>query len=187
MVIGCDIDNIICQTTKSVLNIHYKNSGEKLKLSDITDYYIEKFVSLQYREDFYKIFLDKRVWKNIELLPNCIETIRKLDQAKHEIWFITSTEPANINGKYKFLQRTFPYINVRKRLITTPCKQMINVDILIDDAVHNVINAPYYSILFNYPWNVNFDDVSDDKIFRVFDWTQVESVVDLIEKEKVNK
>ena len=146
MKIGVDIDNVIYDTAKAVLDIHYENTGEKLNLSDITDYYIEKFVSSKYREDFYKIFLDKRVWKNVKLLPNCVETIRKLHQMGHQIWFVTSTEPANVNGKYKFLYKTFPFINVRKRLITTPCKQMVNIDVLIDDAVHNVINAPYYFI-----------------------------------------
>lgn len=180
--IGVDIDNVIYDTAKAVLDIHYENTGEKLNLSDITDYCIEKFVSSKYREDFYKIFLDKRVWKNVKLLPNCVETIRKLHQMGHQIWFVTSTEPANVNGKYKFLYKTFPFINVRKRLITTPCKQMVNIDVLIDDAVHNVINAPYYSILFDYPWNANFDDVCDNKIFRVYDWAQVENVICFIKK-----
>ncbi len=69
MVIGIDVDNIVCQTTQAVLDVHYKNTGVRLELSDITDYYIEKFVSPKYRPNFHKIFLDKRVWKRVELLP----------------------------------------------------------------------------------------------------------------------
>ena len=34
----------------------------------------------------------------------------------------------------------------------------------------------------NYPWNRNFDDASGDKIYRVFDWTQVEAMLEVITK-----
>ena len=59
---------------------------------------------------------------------------------------------------------------------------MIGVDILIDDYEMNLINGSYFGILMDYPWNRNFDDASDDKIYRVFDWTQVELMIDYIEK-----
>jgi len=78
------------------------------------------------------------------------------------------------------LCRTFPFIDVRKRLITTQCKQMIKLDILIDDCVDNLVGGEYKGILMNYSWNSNFDDTSDNKIYRAFDWAQVKSVIENI-------
>ena len=39
----------------------------------------------------------------------------------------------------------------------------------------------------NYPWNRNFDDASDDKIYRVFDWLQVEPMIEYIEKVNLKR
>lgn len=74
--IGVDIDNVVYSTTQAVLDVHYENTGERLYLSDIKTYCIEDYVSEEYKKDFHKIFLDKRVWKRVKLLPNCAETIK---------------------------------------------------------------------------------------------------------------
>lgn len=184
MVIACDVDNIICSTTQSVLNVHFENTGEKLQLEDIKSYYIENYISEDYREDFYKIFLDKRVWKGIDILPNCVEVIKKLHDKGHSIHFVTATEMLNAPKKVRFLQRTFPFLNVRKRFITTQNKQMIKCDVLIDDYEKNLIGGDYHGILMNYPWNANFDDAEYDNIIRVNDWTEIEPVVDFIQRWK---
>lgn len=182
MIIGVDIDNIVYGTSTSVLNVHYENTGERLHLSDIKSYHIENYVSEEYREEFYRIFTDKRVWKGVELFPHCVDVIKRLHDKGHDIHFITATETANIHKKFRFLSRTFPFINVRKKLITTQNKQMIKCDVLIDDYEKNLVGGDYHGILFNYPWNENFDDAAHDNIFRVNDWTQVEDVVEFIER-----
>ena len=184
MIIGVDIDNCILSTTEAVLAQHYADTGERLTLDDITSYYIENHVLEEYRDDFHLIFLKKEMWKRAKVIPNCVEVIRRLHDKGHQIYFVTSTEAKNVAKKSSFLQRTFPFLDIRKRLITTHCKQMINVDILIDDYEMNLVDGSYFGILMNYPWNSNFDDASDDKIYRVFDWLQVEPMLDYIQKAK---
>ena len=186
MIIGVDIDNCILSTTEAVLEQHYADTGERLTLDDITSYYIENHVSEEYRDDFHLIFLKKEMWKRAKVIPNCVEVIRRLHNQGHKIYFVTSTEAKNVAKKSSFLQRTFPFLDIRKRLITTHCKQMINVDILIDDCIDNVINADYTSILMDYPWNSTaiFDDASDDNIYRVFDWLQIEPMIEYIQTLK---
>src|SRR5574344_418797 len=187
MIIGVDIDNCLISTTEAVLSQHYVDTGEKLTLDDIKSYYIENHVSEEYRDDFHLIFLKKEMWKRAKVIPNCVEVIRRLHNQGHQIYFVTSTEAKNVAKKSSFLQRTFPFLDIRKRLITTHCKQMINVDILIDDYEMNLINGSYFGILMNYSWNSNFDDASDDKIYRVFDWTQVEPMIEYVQKVKYIK
>ena len=182
MIIGIDCDNIICNTTESVLAQHYADTGEKLTLDDIKSYYIENYVSDDYKDDFHLIFYKKEMWKRVKVIPHCVEVIKRLHDRGDSIYFVTSTEPQNITKKARFLQRTFPFLDIRKCLITTHCKQMIDVDILIDDYEMNLINGSYFGILMDYPWNRNFDEASDDKIYRIFDWTQVEPMIEYIEK-----
>ena len=186
MVIGVDIDNCILSTTEAVLAQHYADTGERLTLDDITSYYIENHVSEEYRDDFYLVFLKKEMWKRAKVIPNCVEVIKRLHNQGHQIYFVTSTEAKNVAKKSSFLRKTFPFLDIRKRLITTHCKQMIKCDLLIDDCIDNVINADYVSVLLDYPWNSTaiFDDASDDKIYRVFNWTQVEPMIEYIQKVK---
>ena len=187
MIIGIDVDSTICNTTESVLAQHYADTGEKLTLDDIKSYYIENYVSDDYKDDFHLIFYKKEMWKRVKVIPHCVEVIKRLHDRGEEIYFVTSTEPQNITKKARFLQRTFPFLDIRKCLITTHCKQIIGVDILIDDYEMNLINGSYFGILMDYPWNRNFDDASDDKIYRVFDWLQVEPMIEYIEKVKYIK
>jgi len=44
MIIGIDCDNVVCNTTESVLAQHYFDTGEKLTLDDIKTYYIENYM-----------------------------------------------------------------------------------------------------------------------------------------------
>lgn len=187
MVIALDVDNVCVDTTACVLAQHYADTDERLTLDDIKSYYIENYVSDDYKDDFHLIFFKKEMWKRVQVLPHCVEVVKRLHDKGNEIWFVTSTEPQNVSKKARFLQRTFPFLDIRKRLITTHCKQMINVDILIDDYEMNLINGSYFGILMNYPWNSNFDDASDDKIYRVFNWTQVEPMLEYIQKVKFIK
>ena len=182
MVIGVDIDNCILSTTEAVLAQHYADTGERLSLDDIKSYYIEDYVGDDYKDDFYLIFFKKEMWKRVKVLPHCVEVIKRLHDKGNEIWFITACDPENVSKKASFLQRTFPFLNIRKRLITTPYKQILNADLLIDDCVDNVINAQYKSILMTYPWNANFDDASDENIYRVNNWLEVEPMIEYIEK-----
>lgn len=182
MVIGIDIDNVCVNTTSCILEQHHADTGERLTLDDIKTYYIENYVSDDYKDDFHLIFLKKEMWKRVKVLPHCVEVIKRLHDRGEEIYFITATESQNVAKKARFLQRTFPFLDIRKRLITTHCKQMIKCDVLIDDYEENLKNGSYFGILMNYPWNRNFDDASDDKIYRVFDWTQVEPMLEVITK-----
>ena len=184
MIIGIDCDNVVCNTTESVIAQHYADTGEKLTLDDIKTYYIENYVSDDYKDDFHLIFYKKEMWKRVKVIPHCVEVIKRLHDRGDSIYFVTSTEPQNITKKARFLQRTFPFLDIRKCLITTHCKQMIGVDILIDDYEMNLINGSYFGILMDYPWNRNFDDASNDNIYRVFDWLQVEPMIEYIQTLK---
>ena len=186
MVIALDCDNVITNTTACVLAQHYVDTGEKLTLDDIKGYYIENYVGDDYKDDFHLIFFKKEMWKRVQVLPHCVEVVKRLHDKGNEIYFVTSTEPQNVAKKARFLQRTFPFLDIRKRLITTHNKQMIKCDLLIDDCIDNVLNADYTSILMDYPWNSTaiFDDASYDNIYRVFDWLEVEPMIEYIQTLK---
>ena len=42
----------------------------------------------------------------------------------------------------------------------------------------------YKSILMTYPWNANFDDASDENVYRVNNWLEVEPMIEYIQTLK---
>ena len=165
MKIGIDIDGTINNLCEAVLTIYNQDSGDNLQISQITEYYVENFVKPEFKEDFYKYYTDKRVWKLVKIDEVAKEFITKLDSERHEIYFVTSTEPENLFKKAGWLQRHFPSIDIRKRLIRCYNKQLLSgLDILVDDYDKNLIGGSYKKILIDRPWNQN----SDDRYFSLF-------------------
>ena len=78
MIIGIDVDNVVCDTTFATLTQHYIDTGEKLTLDDIKTYYIENYVSDDYKDDFHLIFYKKEMWKQVKVIPHCVEVIKRL-------------------------------------------------------------------------------------------------------------
>ena len=83
MIIACDVDNVLNNLTESILKVYNSDHNDNLKVEDITSYGIENFVKPEFKADFPRLFLDKRVWKGISVVPNCIEVLKK---SKHA-WF----------------------------------------------------------------------------------------------------
>lgn len=180
MTVGIDIDNVICNTAETVLNIHYKRTGEKVNPNNITSYDMTGYISEKYRTDFNILLSDMEVWENMKLLPHCSETIRWLYENGYDIYFITSGNYFTCYSKLFFLKKHFPFLNIEKRFIQIHNKQMIKVDCLIDDYEQNLIDGEYNGLLFTYPWNAEFYEntynaLHDNKIIRVNDWREVKN------------
>ena len=184
-----DIDGILNTLDVTVLEVYNEDSGDNLRPEDITEYHIEKFVKPQYRETFYKYFVDKRVWQRIKVVDHAVQVLGQLWDEGYNIIFVTKTECENMVKKRNWLNRTFPFMganNIRKRLYSAPKKQMIRADIAIDDGLFNLIgDRTYYSICFDKPYN------QTDEIIpcftRVYDWfgvyTAVHEITDLLKED----
>lgn len=182
IIIGVDIDNVLNNLTESVLKVYNADSGDNLSLSDITAYHIENFVKPEYKETFWHYFLDKRVWKGISIIDGCREVIAKLHNEGHKIIFVTTTEAENLPKKKNWLQRNFPFLEIRKRLFSCPIKQLVKCDILIDDCISNVVGTKdYYSILLDYPWNNKKGIDKEPMITRANNWNEIYDRIKMIE------
>ena len=181
--IGIDIDGTINNMCECVLKVYNEDSGDNLKVEDITNYYIENFVKEEYKKDFHKYFVDKRVWKQVEIDREAKEYIAKLNSDGHIIYFVTSTEPENISKKASWLQKEFPDINIRKRLIRCYNKQLLSgLDMLVDDYEKNLIGGNYLKALLDKPWNRNVEAYRCN-MARVYNWKQL---YDVITNAKIN-
>lgn len=181
--IAIDIDNVLNTLCEAVLSVYNEDSEDNLTMPDITEYYIEKFVKPEYKKTFWHYFLDKRVWKRIDVVDGCVEYIEKLHNEGYEIIFVTKTESANLPKKHGWLQRNFPFLDIRKCLYSCPVKQYVKCDILIDDALSNLIgDREYYSICLAYPYNNVTKDIPN--FVRVNNWKEIYDTIHALEGEQ---
>lgn len=185
LTIMIDIDGVLNNLDEAILEIYNADSGDNLKPSDITAYHIEEFVKPEYRDDFSKYFLDKRVWRQIKVVDYCQESIRKLWDEGYNIIFVTKTECENLVKKRNWLDRTFPFIgaeNISQRLYSAPVKQYIRADVAVDDGLFNLTgDRTYFSICLDKPYNKT-DDKAIPNFARAYDWCDVYNFVKIIDK-----
>lgn len=174
MKIAIDIDNVICNTTEEIIHfINERLPNVHLEMEDITNYWIEKALPEEYQWIVPLAFEQKEVWKKVKLIDGAAEYIQKLYEDGHEIYFATATTAENFRKKVGFLTRSFSFFPedyVRMHSISIKHKQLLNVDVLIDDYLNNLLGERrYYSICFSYPWNQDLP-CSPVKFHYVSNW-----------------
>lgn len=181
MIIGVDCDSVLNNLTERVLEVYNADNDDNLTLDDITDYYMENFVKPECREGFYKIFFDKRVWKGIKVIDNCVEVLEKYHNRGDTIYIVTATDPSNMSKKGAWLGRILPFLDIRKRLICIHKKQLLsgNIDVLIDDSLKNLIGGGYKKIVLDYAWNRNVND-KEHELIRCRDWLEIDKALERI-------
>ena len=69
----------------------------------------------------------------------------------------------------------FPFLDAN-HIIIAHNKQMVMGDVLIDDGPHNLINGPYFRILFDQPHNRGIDEKKYG-MHRAVGWEQVYQLI----------
>lgn len=190
LTIMVDIDGVLNTLDTTVIEVYNEDSGDSLSPQDITEYHIEKFVKPEYKDNFHKYFLDKRVWQRIDVVEYAYEVLEKLWNEGYNLIFVTKTECENMVKKRNWLNRNFSFMgedNIRKRLYSAPKKQFIRADIAIDDGLFNLVgDRTYYSICFDKPYNQT--DELIPCFTRVYDWlgvyTAVHEITGLLKENK---
>ena len=128
-------------------------------------------------------FKDPEMWKNVSLIEGAYENIEKLYQENFELHFVTSSLPQNLKKKIGHLSRNlnfFPKDFVWKHTINTQNKQIIDLDIMIDDGLFNLIgDRRYYSICMDMPYNQTDELIPN--FTRVHNWQEVYSAIKMVE------
>lgn len=174
MVIGIDLDNVLSDFTYQwMLNLN-KKYGIDREYSELTNYDMKKnYPELGYSQ-IYDI-LDECKWSP---LPDSREVVNKLIEEKHKVCVVTATSPRHCIAKENFLREYF-FIDVASRLITCQDKNLIKLDVLIDDKIENLIrDDDCVTIKFNQPWNQHWHGAD----YEVDSWIEIDEIITKIRR-----
>ena len=183
LTIGFDLDGVVVDSPQQVVNYVNERLGLSLCMNDFKTYSMEDALPDQYKWIIDTAFKDSTMWKKVGLIDGAYEVIKKLWNEGHSIYFVTSSLPQNLKKKIGHLTRNldfFPKDYVWRHTINTQCKQLIKLDILIDDALFNLTgDKDYYSICMDMPYNQT--DKPIPMFTRAYNWHDIYDSIKMVE------
>ena len=175
-IVNVDIDNVLNNYTETVLAVHNSLHHTSITLDDITYYGIETVLGMTV-EEYRRAY--EAVTELCTPLEGAVTGLRYLNDT-YTTYVTTARSFKQFGTTNRFFDTYFPFIR-EDQIIRCIDKRIIKADIIIDDGLHNIINAPCGKILFDYPWNRNVTD-SEHLITRVRSWEEIVQAVDLMLK-----
>lgn len=150
--------------------------------SDFTSYYMQEAITN--KQEFFKWYKSKNRYDYCELIPNCYEVLKKLNDI-YEVYIATSyifpeiyKECAYIvEQKFNYLQKHLPFITPYQYIFLTN-KSLLDVDIKIDDRIDNLLGNNE-KLLYTAYHNKQIDDeiLKNEGVKRVDNWLEIEDIL----------
>lgn len=181
--IGFDLDGVVVDSPQQVVNYVNERLGLNLCMNDFKTYSMEDALPDQYKWIIDTAFKDSAMWKKVGLIDGAYNTLKKVWNEGHEIYFVTSSLPQNLKKKIGHLARSldfFPKDFVWRHTINTQYKQILKLDIHVDDALFNLLgDREYVSICVDMPYNQTSEHIPN--FYRAYNWDDIYCKIKMIE------
>ena len=173
MKIGIDQDWVLAKLTKKWLEYYNAIFDDNLKAEDLKGWAIKEYVKPEAKEFILKILNIPGFYRDLEVTKDSQRVLRKLQEQGHELFIVTDPfTKMSMQSKHEWLQENFPFIK-KENYVFTSRKDLLDLDVLIDDGVHNCESFKGMSLLFDTPYNVE-----QEGFFKVKNWVHIEHVFD---------
>jgi len=147
-----DVDDVLLECVPYAIRL----ANEKYHFDPpITIHEVTHWGKLDSRADVIFEFLeDPEFFRNQPVIAGAKEFVHKLCQLT-EVFICTAIDPRFMGIRAQSIMEHFPEIP-KENIIMGSRKDMVNVDILLDDGMHNIFTSnAAYPILLRRPWNQN--------------------------------
>jgi len=147
-----DVDDLLLECIPYAIKL----ANEKYKFNPpITIHEVDRWGKLDSRADIiFEFFKDPNFFKNQPVIAGAKEFVRKLSKIT-DVYIATSIYPEFMGIRAQKIIEEFPEIP-QSHIYMGSSKELLNVDILFDDGMHNVFKSnAAYPILMRRPWNQN--------------------------------
>lgn len=178
-----DMDDTIEHLVSAWIKCLNSRYGTSVKQEEVTQWDLQiAFPSLT-KEQIHAPLEEDEFWQHVEPMEGAAEAIQWMQKRGYQVYIVTASAYRTIRPKMEqMLFRHFPFLTWDNVIITNH-KQMINGDILIDDAPHNLVQGKYVQVLMSAPHNQSFNAEANGML-RVTNWSEVISIIEGIEIER---
>lgn len=182
MRIAIDFDETLFPTLEKVLETYNKRNNVNIESSQITAYSLYDCFPADVADEILALFSEKTTYNSLQPYKGAVKAVQALANKGHEIIIATATDSKNLEWKEKLLQRYFPFIP-KENLIRIHNKNLLNVDVLIEDKLDNLIQTFAERVCFSQPWNQDKDADYIYSIYRINHWGELANVINEIERK----
>jgi len=159
--LAIDLDSVLADTMKIWTLVYSNIHNTTILKDDIKTWDIGKILPISARE-ISEIFIDvwTHRWKDIPPTePDLAYIVRQFHRKGYRISILTKRERQTVPYVANWLDHYDIFSDDLIFIYDTTPKAMYQFDILVDDAPINLIDvvSPKIGILFNQPWNLDFD------------------------------
>ena len=183
MIIGVDFDNVLFPSMETVLDIYNLRHKTHISIADLTTYRFSDCLESSVANELIGYFNEKVLYDCLWPIKHSINTINTLVGMGHKVLIATATDSQNLVWKEELLAKFFPIIP-KEDVIKIHKKELLKLDVLIDDCLEHLINSSAEKICFNYPWNRSDKDYG---IYRVDSWDEVVNIINNLERKITNE
>lgn len=168
--IGIDLDCVLNNLNHKWIETYNSIYNDNLSIEDIKSWDIIKYVKPECGTKIFNLINDDLIYQ-LTPLPYAVEITQEL-MKEHDLYIVTATEYSNVKIKAEWIKKYYPHIGV-DNLVITRHKHLINVDLLIDDAPHNILNFPRKTIVMDYAWNRDMPE----SYSRACNWKEINQLI----------
>jgi 5'(3')-deoxyribonucleotidase len=177
-IIAIDMDDTIVFLMKAIMKHHNDNHTEHILAYENMAAFKHDVFHPDY--DIMAYLKSNDTYRHLELMDEyVVPEIKKLHE-KYDVVIVTSAFAEGVLGKWEWLQENLPFIP-HKNFITCSRKDLLNADVLIDDAIHNVkdwIASNRPAVVPSHHWNQELKGMT--LVTMVDGWKNVYEIVEQV-------
>ena len=175
-----DMDDTIEHLLVAWVDYINQRYGTHVKYEDVTQWDLHVAFPTLTNKQLHSLLEEDGFWKTVKPMDGAAETIQWMMEQGHHVYIVTASAYRTITPKMEYvLFKYFPFLTW-DNVIITKHKQMIDGDVLIDDAPHNLVGGKYVKILMDAPHNRSFDAEANG-MCRIRNWDEAKSVIEGLE------
>ena len=182
MNIAIDFDETLFPTLGNIINIYNNRHDTNISIEQITTYSLRECLDTEIANEMLSMFGQKETYENLQPYKYATEIVQKLINQGHGIFIATATEVNNLKWKEDLLQKYFPFIP-KHNLIRIHKKDLLKVDVIIDDYLNNLMNSEAEKICFDCAWNRDQQIEHQYNIHRAYSWDDILNIIKNLETE----
>lgn len=170
-IILCDQDDVLARYCKRVMEKYNKKFNTNHTVDELDDWEAVK----KFGDDMMEIMCEPSIYLELEPIIDGINTLKHLIESDmFDVYIVTAAHASGCENKYHWIKEHMDFFNT-DHIIYAKKKGLIMGDLLIDDAIHNVVDFTKLpgrdALLVDMPHNQKF--VDNDHVKRVKDWNTI--------------
>jgi 5'(3')-deoxyribonucleotidase len=177
-IVAVDMDDTILWLMKAIHADHSKKHPDfGLTYEDMV-----AFDDSMMHPDYCKLefFKTPGTFLNLEIMDeHVVEELEQINE-KYDLIIVTSSFAENVLEKWQWIQKYLPFIP-HKNFCAFSRKDLIQADILIDDAIHNVkdwVATGRPAIVPHHHWNEELEKL--DGVTMIYGWHGMTEIIDSV-------